>query len=155
MKRTPMPPRQTPLQRRRRASILAAFHAATTAPRRRKTAGEFTPKQRKLMYGRWDGRCVVCGDWMHPGMFDCQHRVARGSGGSRDPRKAHVTNGIAVHRPCHQWIEDNPTQARDLYGYRVDQGQHPRDWPVKTWAGTWVVLTDDGGHRPAQLGGAS
>ena len=149
MKRSGPIARRTPLERRRRAFIVSAFHAAATAPRRRsKTpAGEFPPRVRRLVYARFEGRCALDGDWINPADLVIQHRRARGAGGSRDPITSSPPNGVALHPLCHEHIEAHPAEAlRD--GFRVRQGQHPRDWPIRLWTGQWVLLTDDGGWRP-------
>ena len=150
MKRSGPIARRTPLERRRRAFIVSAFHAAAVAPRRRSktTAGEFSPKQRRIIYDRFQGRCAYCGDPLPLTHWTAQHRRARGMGGSKDRITSSVTNGVAVHEiPCHREIEAKPFPAL-LNGFRVPQGQHPRDVPLYIWTGEWVVLTDDGGFKP-------
>lgn len=147
MKRTPLPPRSKPL--RRVAIARTAYLARSVRPSVRKAktrVGEFSPKTRKLIYARFNQRCAACGDPMVPGNRTAQHRRARGSGGSSDPVTVHVANGVGVHQvPCHERIEANPTQAlRD--GFRIPQGSHPRDWPIRLWTGESVYLTDSGGY---------
>jgi hypothetical protein len=149
MKRSAMPPRRTPLDRRsalRRVALIRTVELARSAsPRRRKTTrGEFSPRAKRLMWGRWDGGCIVCGRRLPPKGWTPQHRRARGMGGSGDPVTVSPANGLAVHElPCHRRIEENPLWAL-VMGYRVPQHGDPVGTAVRGWDGKTYRLTSDG-----------
>jgi hypothetical protein len=144
-----MPARRSPLDRRsalRRVALIRTVELARSAsPRRRKTTrGEFSPRARRLIWGRFDGRCIACGRPLPPKGWTAQHRRARGAGGSLDPVAVSPANGLAVHElPCHRRIEENPLWAL-VMGYRVPQHGDPVGTAVRGWDGKTYRLTSDG-----------
>jgi len=82
-----------------------------------------TAKRRVLL--RDSGICQACGALA----VDVQHRVARGLGGTRDPKRAYgMCNLVALCRPCHEIAESR------------DQGMYNR--------GFWLLSTDDPARLP-------
>lgn len=101
---------------------------------------------KKAVFMRDDGRCVCCGS----AAVDVQHRIRRGSGGSRDPKIAYgMSNLIALCRHCHDIAE-----ARDEYmramGMWLNTWQKPELEPVMLHSehgpGVRVWLGAQGGY---------
>lgn len=98
----------------------------------------------KLVRERDGHACVSCGRTRD---LTTQHRRARGMGGSRWPGINLPSNLLTLcgsgTTGCHGWVEERPSQAKDL-GLAVSQ-HHPNPGavPVFTWRG-WLLLNDDG-----------
>lgn len=109
------------------------------------SGGVFGPLARAIILGVADGRCVGCGRTD----VTCQHRRARGMGGTDELHIGHPGNGVALCgdgvRGCHGWAEAHP-RAAALLGWRLAPGEHALDAPW--WAGSWGwrrwVQTDPG-----------
>jgi hypothetical protein len=97
MKRSPMPPRKTPLKRgsrlspvgaktRREASAVAAFRLALHV-----RSGGFC-----------EARTPACPEGRHEGVH-AHHIRLRSQGGGHDP-----ANGLLVCAASHRWIHDHP-----------------------------------------------
>lgn len=81
------------------------------------------------------GRCAGCG---RPDVT-CQHRRARGMGGTSAPYIASPVNGLALcgsgTTGCHGWAEHHPVDST-LLGWRLEHGQHPAaPWWSLAWNG--------------------
>lgn len=91
-------------------------------------AGVFNPAARAAIIEAGHGRCVGCG---RPDVT-CQHRRARGMGGTSDVVIGHPANGVPLCgdgvRGCHGWAEKNPRDAR-LLGWALAPGQDALEAP--------------------------
>lgn len=99
------------------------------------SASVFTEKARDTIYEAAGQRCIGCG---RADGLSCQHRRARGMGGSRMVAIGHPSNGLALCgdgvRGCHGWTEHNPTFAA-LLGWRLVPGEEPFEAPF--WQRSW------------------
>lgn len=94
--------------------------------------GAFTPAARAAILAVTGGRCAGCD---RPGPLTCQHRRARGMGGSRtagDPRNGLPLCGSGT-TGCHGWAEEHPRDAA-LLGWRLTWGD-TLDAPF--WTAQW------------------
>lgn len=172
MKRSPLPPRSVPLLRTAtltQGSPLARTTQLSRSPRlavvssdgaavhpiraARSYPAAFTPKVRDLIHARSGGRCEACGKPLPGGRGQCQHRVARGMGGSRNPLLGTAVNGADLcgtpddKRTCHGRCE-----ARDEALYAMgfwlwsweDPAAKPILWHGLTGAGVKAWLLADG-----------
>lgn len=87
-------------------------------------AGEFSPLARAAILEATLGRCAGCGRVAD----SCQHRRARGMGGTSDVSIGHPANGVGLCggalagvRGCHGWAEAHPLEA-ELLGWRLAPG---------------------------------
>lgn len=91
-------------------------------------AGVFNPAARAAIIEAGGGRCVGCG---RPDVT-CQHRRARGMGGTSEASIGHPANGVPLCgdgvRGCHGWTEANPRDAR-LLGWALAPGEDPLEAP--------------------------
>lgn len=87
--------------------------------------GEFSPEARAAIYEAAGYRCVGCGN-NQP--LTCQHRIARGMGGTSNNLIGHPSNGVALcgsgTTGCHGWTEAHPKHAGAL-GWRVSRHEDP------------------------------
>jgi 5-methylcytosine-specific restriction protein A len=104
----------------------------------------FTPKTRKTIFDRAQGRCERC--TLRP-IEQYHHRRARGAGGSKRPDTNTSANGLGLCSPCHLHIERNRTEALD-HGWLVRQGHDPTRVPVYYQGSQWVCLTIEGSYVP-------
>lgn len=123
---------------------------------------------RQLVMERDQFQCVRCGNPVtgEPGVgFSVHHRIARGMGGSRDPRLNMPSNLILLDGSgttgCHGAVEKARAEAR-THGYLVWRSQDPRlvpvtvaIWPASggTPAVTVRYVLDDLGGRTEVRGG--
>lgn len=136
-------------------------HAPVPAPVRpaKSSDGSFTPATRSLILARdrftcqnfTCGRRVDTASW--PG-YSLQHRIARGAGGTRDPRIADPDNGITLcgsaTTGCHGWVESDTTGEAERRGLAVPSWADPETVPVRT-PGGWVRLDRHGRVWPADI----
>jgi hypothetical protein len=126
--------------------------------------GGFTEKVRLQCRTRagngnpWQARCECCACWLglHGGQI--QHRLARGSGGSRDPIVNGLSNaallcGTSVTPSCHGAAESrDPKHQMKVKGFVIDHGKgpefDPRYVPIRLQSqfgsGMSVYLAADG-----------
>lgn len=109
---------------------------------------------RELVLERDDYRCVGCGALIiGGGPYSLQHRVARGMGGTRNPRANSPVNLITLCGSatsadgCHLFCEQRNPELRDM-GLWLPSWEDPADVPVHHSTHGLVYLTDDGGVRP-------
>lgn len=110
----------------------------------------FTPATRQTIYARAGRCCERCGRYAYGGSI--QHRKARGMGGSRDPRKSAVSNGVLLCGTattpdgCHTWAEDRRHRAQaEADGWVIAQaGPDPASVPIRHVTLGLVWLSDDG-----------
>jgi 5-methylcytosine-specific restriction endonuclease McrA len=103
------------------------------------------------------GLCVSCG----LAAVDAQHRIARRSGGTRNPLIAYgMANVISLCRSCHHRCEDRDREMR-ARGCWLESWQNPRLEGVMYFSpegsGFTAWLDDDGGlsfEPPAEAGAA-
>lgn len=119
-------------------------------------AGDFDAEARAAIYMAAGWRCVGCGN-SQP--LTCQHRIARGMGGTSLSTIGHPTNGVCLDGSgttgCHGWAEAHPTHAGAL-GWRVGRHEDPQAVPWWTRYGwrlwlpdlTVAMLTDDDPRLP-------
>ena len=95
----------------------------------------FNPLARQIIYEAAGQRCVGCG---RADPLTCQHRRARGMGGSRLLSIGHPANGVALcgsgTTGCHGWVERNPDLAA-LLGWRLLPGEDALIAPY--WQRVW------------------
>ena len=99
---------------------------------------------KKAVVKRDNGLCVCCG----AEAVDVQHRIRRGSGGSRDPRIAYgMSNLIALCRRCHDLAEARDERMHAM-GMWLNTWQKPELEPVMLaspgGSGLTVYLAADG-----------
>ena len=99
---------------------------------------------KKAVFKRDGGLCVCCGGEA----CDVQHRIRRGSGGSRDPRIAYgMSNLIAMCRHCHDIAEARDERMHAM-GMWLNTWQNPEFEPVALHSvggsGISVYLAADG-----------
>ena len=112
-------------------------------------AGDFSDEARAAIYEAAGWRCVGCGN---NSPLTCQHRIARGMGGTSNALIGHPTNGVALcgsgSTGCHGWAEANPVHALDL-GWRVNRHGIPHIVPWWTrygwrqWQSDLTVMAVD------------
>lgn len=102
--------------------------------------GSFPPRVRAAIVGREDGRCAGCGS---TDRLECQHRRARGMGGTTRGELAHPANGVPLCARCHAWTEAHPDHARAL-GWRLDLTGDPLAVPYYSRAYGWRRVDPDG-----------
>lgn len=163
MRRTAMKPRSEPMAR-------SEMKRSPVKPNRDKTPGaEKSPSRRKPNPRRDTGfpaavrtlidwrdsdmgalwphrRCQACGQVFRTGQCDRQHRIARGSGGSRSPLVNGPVNGVTLCRLCHALAEAR-SPAMYERGFWLRQSDLPRLHliPVRRWDGRDAWPTADGG----------
>jgi hypothetical protein len=160
LRRTPMPPRKTPLEGKRlsssgldsvdRAGVPAARSAEPMRPpvkQRRRDTGP-SKEVRGLVKARARGLCEHCGA---PGT-DIHHRRPRAMGGTSDPAANLPSNLVLLCRSSHRILEEQRWSAH-LLGWLVRQGADPAQVPVRM-AGRWVLLDDAGGWSYVEVGAA-
>jgi hypothetical protein len=107
---------------------------------------------RSLMGKRSGGSCelgVVCLGSARA--TDASHRIAKGSGGTKAPWAHGAANNADACRPCHDFVEADPTAAY-ANGWKIRHGVAlPAEVPFRHWVHGWVLLDDAGGHRPAPV----
>ena len=113
----------------------------------------FTPAVVDAIFKRDHGRCAKCRrQWDRDykrgelGGWDMQHRMARGSGGSRkNPAVGDVSNGIILCRSCHREVE-NRTVDSWAEGFAMSRLGITQPWekPIKHAVHGWVRLTQEG-----------
>jgi hypothetical protein len=90
--------------------------------------GVFSPAARAAIIELGHGRCIGCG---RPDVT-CQHRRARGMGGTSDVTIGHPANGVPLCgdgvRGCHGWTESRPHDAT-LLGWRLLPGESALEAP--------------------------
>lgn len=104
-----------------------------------------TPAVRRLVKERSGGRCESC-DTILSGFASVHHRIARGMGGSRDPKLNLPSNLLVLCGSgvsgCHGFTESRREEAY-RHGLLVRRGDDPAVVPVM-YRGAWVLLVDDG-----------
>lgn len=103
--------------------------------------GAFTEKTRDMIRMRSGHRCEICGARIPKGEGQVHHRQPRGMGGTDDPGKESVVNGLFVHPGCHRKIELNRTRALES-GWLVRQSDDPGKVPVRLFDGWWLLNAD-------------
>jgi hypothetical protein len=105
-------------------------------------AGDFSAEARAAIMEAAGWRCVGCGN---NAPLNCQHRIARGMGGTSNQLIGHPSNGVALcgsgSTGCHGWTESNPTHALAL-GWRVSRHEDPMLVPWWTRYGWRMWLPD-------------
>ncbi|UOR02019.1 hypothetical protein MUN77_01415 [Leucobacter allii] len=117
----------------------------------------FTPTVVDAVFERDKGRCAKCGRQWHRhskrgelGGWDMQHRMARGSGGSKNnPAVGDVSNAIIVCRLCHLEIEGRWRTDAWFFGFAISRIgiRNPWDVPIRHAVHGWVRLTQEGGFE--------
>ncbi|WP_078278573.1 hypothetical protein [Mycobacteroides franklinii] len=107
--------------------------------------GEFTAESKALMLQRCLGECEV--QWPNVCMQTVEsyhHRRPRGRGGSRQESTSRVSNGLAICRGCHSFIETRERGEAIELGFIVSQWGEPVGVAVFYRHEFWVLLGDDG-----------
>lgn len=105
-------------------------------------AGDFDPDARAAIIEAALYRCVGCGT-NNP--LSCQHRIARGMGGTSLTTIAHPTNGVCLcgsgTTGCHGWAESYRTHAQAL-GWSLNRHENPLLVPWWSTSG-WRLWLED------------
>lgn len=104
-------------------------------------AGAFDEKTRLSIKVRAGGWCEFCALPLRTGA-QVHHRKPRRAGGSSGDDVGRASNGVWVHRHCHQSIESHRQKSYET-GWLVRSGFDPRVVPIRR-RGVWVFLTDEG-----------
>ncbi|SKY29982.1 Uncharacterised protein [Mycobacteroides abscessus subsp. massiliense] len=107
--------------------------------------GEFTAEAKELMFQRALGECEV--QWPNVCVQTVEsyhHRRPRGRGGSRQESTSRVSNGLAICRGCHSFIETRERGKAIELGFIVSQWAMPILEPVFYKHTCRVFLNDDG-----------
>jgi 5-methylcytosine-specific restriction endonuclease McrA len=153
MKKTPMPPRTTPLSRN---TVIGRQNATSRKPSPSRTPVRTGPDQktRGLVLARDNWQCVSCGKpaggnaW-----WSIQHRVARGVGGGNSLQNLIVLCGSATSAGCHRDAE-NRTAESHARGYWLRSDENPALVPVLLHGRVLAWLDDSGGYSfqpPAEV----
>lgn len=107
---------------------------------------------------RDDWRCANCGEPVVWPNYSLQHRLARGSGGTSDPRINSPINLIllcgSATTLCHGKAESRDPEMRRK-GFWLEHSQRPWLEPVTHKLHGRVYLLDDGSWIPAETGDAA
>lgn len=128
--------RRTPMRRRRSTPRRrTAPQAGTTGA---ETSHEWWEAATLALLRRSGHRCEKCG---HPlnGQLERHHRQRRRVGGDR------LSNLLALHTVCHQWITEHPTDALAAGWIVSSHAPDPAAVPVRLPGADWWLLDDDGG----------
>ena len=97
--------------------------------------------------GGWCELGIVC--LGNAPAVDPSHRIAKGMGGTRDPRSNTAANNLAACRACHDLVERSPAESY-ANGWKIRRGAaNPAEVPVRHWVHGWVYLDEAGGWRSA------
>lgn len=122
----------------------ALARKAAAKPKRVKRTGPPTSVM-AVLAERSGGLCelgIVC--LGNAAAVDPSHRIAKGMGGTRDPRSNTASNNLHACRACHDLVERDPAAAYNN-GWKIRRGAaDPREVPVRHWVHGWVYLNDDG-----------
>lgn len=86
-----------------------------------------------IVEDRAGGTCDWCGLPLHA--FDAHHRQLRSRGG-----KHTIQNLVALHRGCHEYIHQHPTEATGR-GFMISSWDYPSEIPVRLWNGKTYIPT--------------
>lgn len=111
----------------------------------------FPAAVKEAILARSSGMCEVMLPCCTFQAVEIQHRRARGSGGSRRASTNRASNGLAVCRSCHSFIEAHPRLALEN-GWRVPQHGDPDVVPV-VWRQQERYLDDAGGFEHTRTAG--
>lgn len=143
------------LTRRTRLSRRTPLRAKLRPPTRRRDTGP-TQAVRAWVIVRDQGRCMRCGtdlvtDVPTP-VYEIQHRLPRGMGGTSSPAANKHSNlillGGAHGCGCHAWVEQHRGEAYDN-GWLVRRWQNPLTVPVLCARRGLILLDDNGEWRAA------
>lgn len=148
MKRSPLPPRRSPLRSVAplRRTGLARVVPLSAAPQHRARQRDTGPARavRDLVRERAGDRCELC--WSTDGL-QVHHRRPRASGGTSDPATNSPANLLLLCVWCHADIEARRALAL-ANGHLIHQGHDPAAVPVLLLAHGRVRLCDDGSISP-------
>lgn len=83
---------------------------------------------------------------------DPSHRIAKGMGGTKDPRSNTAANNLHACRADHDLVERDPAAAY-ANGWKIRRGvMNPDDVPVRHWVHGWILLAEDGSWTSADPG---
>ncbi|MEO3856114.1 hypothetical protein [Acrocarpospora sp. B8E8] len=75
---------------------------------------------------------------------DPSHRIAKGMGGTKDPRSNTAANNLHACRADHDLVERDPAAAY-ANGWKIRRGvADPTQVPVRHWVHGWILLAEDG-----------
>jgi 5-methylcytosine-specific restriction protein A len=129
----------------------ALERATASKPKRAKRTGP-SKAVMAILAERSGGMCelgIVC--LGNAPATDPSHRIAKGMGGTKDPRSNTASNNLHACRACHNIVEADPKGAY-ARGWKIRHGQaDPRMVPVWHWVHGWVLLDDAGGWTRAEV----
>lgn len=135
--------RRTPLKRTARLAAKTWIKRGTSILGKRSSYTGPKKPAKDLLGERSGGVCEKCGQ--RPAQ-DPHHRNGRRAGGTSDEAINNLSNLLALCRPCHIWVTENPLWAVGR-GWSVLSWQDPAAVPVRLWHGTYL-LDDEGGMLP-------
>lgn len=122
-------------------------------PVKRRKPGQSAAEKhgRDVVYPRAGGWCEIQLAGVCAGRAaQWHHRLNRSQGGTWAP-----SNGLHVCVPCHAYVTDGERAEAKAKGWAVAPGvTPPAEVPVLR-RGEWVLLDDEGGITPVELGGAA
>lgn len=139
MKRSPLPPRQSPMARSR-SLTRAAFRS------RRKARTPEEVEARRVVRQRSGGTCEVCG---HARATNFQHRQGKAQMGAWTAQNGLDVCGMGNVSGCHGHIHQFPGEAYEL-GWSVRSGHDPAATPVLIHGRRLVLLAADGTYQPIE-----
>lgn len=140
-----------PLARKKPMPNGGGLKAAANPPKPKSSRRTGPPKAvMAILRERSGGMCEIGAVCAGKGAAtDPSHRIAKGMGGTKDPRSNTPSNNLHACRACHDLAEGDPAGAY-ARGWKIRRGvADPKDVPVWHWVHGWVYLDDQGGHRPA------
>lgn len=107
-----------------------------------------------LLKGRNHGWCEIGVKCAGQSLgVDPAHREGKGSGGTGKEWSNQASNLLWACRSCHDEIDNGAPRDAERYGFKVRSGvARPWEIPVKHYEHGWVLLDDEGSHRPAPSG---
>ncbi len=134
-----------------RSSGKAMVQAATSKLKRGKNTG---PKRdvKDLLMDRNGAHCEVGIKCLGRafGKLESAHREGKKSGGTKKPWSNLASNLLWACPPCHYEIDQKSPADAERHGFKIREGvARPWEIPVKHYEYGWVLLDDQGGHRPA------
>lgn len=106
----------------------------------------FPAEVAELILVRSEGCCEVMSHVCGYTATDLHHRRARGMGGTSRLSSNWASNGVAICRRCHMYVESERTWSLEK-GFLVPQEADPADEPIHWRLSEWVLLTENGGKQ--------
>ena len=103
----------------------------------------FTAHASELILTRSEGACEIMSRVCVTTATDIHHRRPRGMGGTSRLETNLASNGIALCRRCHMYVESERDWARNK-GFLISQHVDPEFAPIHWRLAQWCLLKADG-----------